>query len=94
MTDFRQWAGIGYSRSVTSPRTLQAVGLRNYLWDRFHSVLFRITMGFVDIAFYWNKMLAYFTPGQKGWEDRLQKQFEAMAKEEFGIEIDDTVFLG
>jgi aarF domain-containing kinase len=30
----------------------------------------------------------------QGWEDRLQAQFEAMAKEEFGIEIDDTVFLG
>jgi aarF domain-containing kinase len=32
-------------------------------------------------------------PGQ-GWEDKLQKQFEEMAREEFGIEIDDKVFLG
>ena len=31
---------------------------------------------------------------QRGWEDKLQKQFEEMAREEFGIEIDDTVFLG
>jgi hypothetical protein len=35
-----------------------------------------------------------FTVKQEGWEDKLQKQFEAMAKEEFGIEIDDKVFLG
>lgn len=37
-----------------------------------------------------------FKPRNKrvGWEDELQKQFEAMAKEEFGIEIDDKVFLG
>jgi aarF domain-containing kinase len=57
-------------------------------------VLFRITLGFVDLAFYWNQLIGYFKPAQKGWEDRLQKQFEQMAKEEFGIEIDDTVFLG
>lgn len=62
--------------------------------DRLQNVLFRITLGFVDLAFFWNQVLSYFTPGQKGWEDKLQKQFEAMAKEEFGIEIDDTVFLG
>jgi aarF domain-containing kinase len=30
----------------------------------------------------------------EGWEDKLQKQFESMAREEFGIEIDDKVFLG
>lgn len=34
-------------------------------------------------------------PRDKGnWEDRIQAQFEAMAKEEFGIEINDQVFLG
>jgi aarF domain-containing kinase len=31
---------------------------------------------------------------RQGWEDQLQHQFESMAKEEFGIELDDTVFLG
>ena len=37
-----------------------------------------------------------FVPRNKreGWEDRLQHQFEDMAREEFGIEIDDKVFLG
>lgn len=29
-----------------------------------------------------------------GWEDKLQKQMETLARDEFGIEIDDTVFLG
>lgn len=56
--------------------------------------MFRITLGFVDIAFFFNRVKEWFSPAQKGWEDRLQKQFEQMAKEEFGIEIDDTVFLG
>jgi len=89
-----QWAAIGYSRSITSPRTLREVGLRAYTRDKLNSVLFRVTLGFVDLAFYWNQLISYFKPAQKGWEDRLQKQFEQMAKEEFGIEIDDTVFLG
>ena len=37
-----------------------------------------------------------FIPRNKrqGWEDKLQQQFESMAREEFGIEIDDKVFLG
>lgn len=90
-----KWAQKGYTSSITSPRTLSNVGLGAYLKDRCQSILFRVTLGFVDLAFWFNKVIGWWkSRADGGWEDRLQKQFEAMAKEEFGIEIDDTVFLG
>lgn len=101
-----------------------------WLRDKMNSVIFRITLGLVDIAFMgtrikqcrsisaideiggsveWRLAISIsetqwvrdrqraepigLIPGQ-GWEDKLQKQFEEMAREEFGIEIDDKVFLG
>lgn len=105
-----QWASIGYSRSITDPRTLSRIGLRPWLRDRLNTVIFRLTLGFVDLAFWLQQlkqrelyplwlvadMSSGFLPKDKreGWEDKLQHQFEQMAKEEFGVEIDDKVFLG
>ena len=101
-----QWASIGYSRSIADPRTISRVGLSTWLRDRIDIVIFRLTLGFVDIVFWISRLkqrrssqrillIPGFIPRHKqGWEDQLQQQFEAMAKEEFGIEIDDEVFLG
>lgn len=38
-----------------------------------------------------DREIGFTTRDKQGWEDKLQKQFEAMAKEEFGIEIDSYV---
>ncbi|WVQ94794.1 hypothetical protein IAU59_001877 [Kwoniella sp. CBS 9459] len=90
-----KWASIGYTRSLTGSRSLRTVGVVRWVRDRFDAFLFRFTLSIVDLAFWFTLQKQRFLPKDKGgWEDKLQKQFEAMAKEEFGIEIDDTVFLG
>ncbi|KAK8843490.1 hypothetical protein IAR55_007150 [Kwoniella newhampshirensis] len=90
-----RWASIGYTRSVTGSRSLRTVGTWTWLKDRYQAVLFRFTLSIVDIAFWFTTQTQRILPKEKGgWEDRLQAQFETMAKEEFGIEIDDQVFLG
>lgn len=56
--------------------------------------MFRLTLWAIDIAFWWSKVVQWFRPSGPDWEGRLQKQMEQLAKQELGIEIDDTVFLG
>ncbi|KAK6904491.1 Atypical/ABC1/ABC1-B protein kinase [Kwoniella mangroviensis CBS 10435] len=90
-----RWASIGYTNSLTGSRSLNSVGLSTWLKDRLDAFVFRLTLSIVDLVFWFTLQKQRFLPKEKGgWEDKLQKQFEAMAKEEFGIEIDDTVFLG
>lgn len=91
-----EWASKGYLSSLAAPRTLHNVGLFPWLKDRFDSVIFRVTLGLFNLAFVAQQFRQWFKSKDKriGWEDELQKQFETMAKEEFGIEIDDQVFLG
>jgi len=51
-----QWASIGYNRSITSPRTLANVGLSSWLRDRFNTVIFRVTMSVIDLAFWFSQV--------------------------------------
>lgn len=102
-----QWAARGYSSFVGS-RTLAEVGLRSWLHDRWQRVVFSVTLWAVDVMFWITSLKQREClsssaepdfPGltgdkSAGWEDRLQKQMENLARDEFGIEIDDTVFLG
>lgn len=48
-----KWASIGYARSITDPRTLSRVGVRAWLKDRVDVVVFRLTLGVIDLAFWW-----------------------------------------
>ncbi|WVQ76577.1 hypothetical protein IAR50_006249 [Cryptococcus sp. DSM 104548] len=90
-----KWASIGYTRSLTGSRSLHHVGWWVWMRERVEDVIFRVTVGFFDLAFWANALKQRILPREKGdWEQRLQAQFETMAKEEFGIEIDDDVFLG
>ncbi|ODN88455.1 Atypical/ABC1/ABC1-B protein kinase [Cryptococcus wingfieldii CBS 7118] len=90
-----KWASIGYTRSLTGSRSLHNVGWWVWMRERVEDVIFRVTVGFFDLAFWANALKQRIMPREKGdWEERLQAQFETMAKEEFGIEIDDDVFLG
>ncbi|ODN75109.1 hypothetical protein L202_06324 [Cryptococcus amylolentus CBS 6039] len=90
-----KWASIGYTRSLTGSRSLHIVGWWVWMRERVEDVIFRVTVGFFDLAFWANALKQRIMPREKGdWEERLQAQFETMAKEEFGIEIDDDVFLG
>lgn len=92
--DEMQWASKGYTRSITTSRSLMDVGLSTWLRDRLNILIFSLTLGIVDMSFWAARIRQRFSPSQKGWEDELQQQFEKMAKDELGIEIDDSVFLG
>lgn len=48
----------------------------------------------IDLAFLWSKVVSWFRPQGPDWEGRLQKQMEQLAKNEFGLDIDDSAFLG
>ena len=89
-----QWAAKGL-RELPSHQ-LRKAGLRPWLKDQFQSALFRMTLGLVDIAFWFTWLKQRFSPWSKGkgWEDMLQAQLQTMAQEEFGIDIDDKVFIG
>ncbi|RSH78956.1 uncharacterized protein EHS24_001879 [Apiotrichum porosum] len=90
-----QWAARGYANSLTGSRALSAVGFQTWLKDRLQMVVFRFTLWVIDVAFWWTKLKQRWGSSDAlGWEDRLQKQMESLARDEFGIEIDDTVFLG
>jgi len=51
-----QWASIGYNRSITSPRTLANVGFSSWMRDRFNTVIFRVTLGVIDFAFWFSQI--------------------------------------
>ncbi|GFZ51505.1 hypothetical protein JCM24511_09272 [Saitozyma sp. JCM 24511] len=91
-----KWAAIGYTGTLTGSRSLHVVGMRTWLRDHWDAMIFRLTLAIIDLAFWATRIKQRLLPPKKGsgWEDKLQQQFEDMAREEFGIEIDDTVFLG
>ncbi|ORY29120.1 putative mitochondrion protein [Naematelia encephala] len=89
-----KWAAKGYASSITSPRTIHRVGMSRWLRDRLDNFIFNVTLAVIDVAFLFTRLKQWLVPARQGWEDKLQKQFESMAKEEFGIEIDDRAFLG
>jgi aarF domain-containing kinase len=47
-----KWASIGYTRSLTGSRDLRSVGLWTWIKDRSNAVIFRFTLGAVDLAFW------------------------------------------
>lgn len=62
--------------------------------DRWEMAKFQLTLWVIDVAFWWSKLVQWFRPQGPDWEGRLQKQMEQLAKNEFGLEIDDSAFLG
>ncbi|EIW66956.1 hypothetical protein TREMEDRAFT_34176 [Tremella mesenterica DSM 1558] len=89
-----KWAAKSYT--ALSSRSIYSVGLSKWLKDRLNNALFTFTLSLVDLAFWFTRAKQRFSPWSngEGWEDRLQAQLGTMAREEFGIEIDDTVFIG
>ncbi|CDZ98187.1 Predicted unusual protein kinase [Phaffia rhodozyma] len=91
-----KWAAKGYAlTSPTANQSIYQVGLSAYLRDLQQIWLFEATLKLIDIGFWTNKLYQWVTElvtgkTEGGLEERLQKQFEAMAKEEFGIDLDET----
>jgi aarF domain-containing kinase len=59
---------------------------------------FKIVLIFIDFGFIVSKIrqvwLRLVKGKEEGFEDLLQQQVSQMAKEEFGMELDDSAFAG
>lgn len=79
---------------LTSDRSALSIwlGEKRKLWT------FKIVLVFIDLGFVLSKVRQYwirFTTGrEEGFEDLLQRQITQMARDEFGVEVDDTAFAG
>lgn len=51
-----KWAAIGYTNSLTGSRTLDAVGLRIWLKDRWQGAVFRFTLWLIDMAHWFTQI--------------------------------------
>jgi aarF domain-containing kinase len=54
---------------------------------------FRITLGFMAVAFYWNRVRQVVFGSQTGWEDLVQRPLKSVARANFGIELKDDALL-
>ncbi|GAA6013806.1 hypothetical protein JCM10207_008198 [Rhodosporidiobolus poonsookiae] len=93
------YAAKGLAQSSPSAsRSLTAIGLRSYLSETFRLAVFRVVLFAVDVGFLFTRLRAWFMErfGQKGegLEDLLQRQVTDMARQEFGVELDDAAFAG
>ncbi|GHJ89785.1 hypothetical protein NliqN6_6187 [Naganishia liquefaciens] len=95
---FLQWAARGYKETAAQDRSLRAEGLKGWLQDRRDNFIFGLALLALDANFWTTRFKQWWYSnkgkGEKGWEDNLQAQFEKMAKDEFGIDLQDDVFLG
>ncbi|BGP16304.1 hypothetical protein JCM10213_006461 [Rhodosporidiobolus nylandii] len=93
------YAAKGLAQSQPhSSRSILNVGLKNYLTDKFRLAVFQVVLLAVDVGFLFTRLRAWFMElgGKKGqgMEDLLQKQVTDMARQEFGVELDDAAFAG
>jgi len=90
------WAELGYSQAflTNQNRSVWHIGLSAWIKDRIDVVVFKLALLALDATFLGARLRQWWNSGKEGWEDQLQHQFEKMAKDEFGIELQDDVFLG
>jgi aarF domain-containing kinase len=56
-------------------------------------VKFRVTLGVMAMAFWWNRVRQVVFGREVGWEDLVQRQLKTVAKANFGIELKDDALL-
>ncbi|GAA5840258.1 hypothetical protein JCM9279_002327 [Rhodotorula babjevae] len=93
------WAADGLALSTPQhSQSLRALGLRAYTVEKLRLVIFRVVLVFVDVGFVLARVRAWVQErmGNKGerMEDLLEKQVTEMARQEFGVELDDKAFAG
>lgn len=96
------WAVKGLETSqahLSKTEAVRTLGLQAFVRDKLQLVLFRLTLFVIDVGFLFTRARQWFleTFGRKadqGFEDVLQRQVTEMARNEFGIELDDTSFAG
>lgn len=82
-----------------TPHTIQELGLRPFLVFSAQNLLFRIVLFVVDVGFALTQARQWLfkvfgSKRQEDFESILQRQVTEMAKNEFGVDIDDSAFTG
>lgn len=90
-----QWAARGYALSQpTRNRSIFAVGLRPWLREQRDVLTFQLALGLIDVGFYTVKLSAWvkalFGVQNEGLEEVLQRQFNSLAKEELGVDLEEA----
>ncbi|GAA5874335.1 hypothetical protein JCM16303_005815 [Sporobolomyces ruberrimus] len=86
------------SFTPAASRTLAQIGIKTYALETFRLVIFRVVLFAVDVGFQITRLRSWFTEKMggkgEGLEDLLQRQVTDMARNEFGVELDDAAFSG
>jgi hypothetical protein len=90
-----QWAARGYALSQpTRDRSIFAVGLRPWLAAQREVLTFKFALALIDLGFYTVKLTAWvkslFGVKDEGLEAVLQRQFNSLAKEELGVDLEEA----
>lgn len=90
-----KWAARGYALSQpTRNRSIFAVGLRPWLREQRDVLTFQLALGLIDLGFYTVKLTSWvkalFGVKDEGLEEVLQRQFNSLAKEELGVDLEEA----
>lgn len=97
------WAVTGLASSTAYPDHLanRKFALRPFLWEKTQLMIFQVALVVIDLGFIITQIRQWVLKkagagraGAEGFEDILQRQVSAMAREEFGVELDDSAFQG
>ncbi|GAA5996651.1 ABC1 kinase family protein [Rhodotorula paludigena] len=93
------WAATGLALSTPEhSAALRDIGLRTYAIEKARLVIFRVVLFFVDVGFVVTRIRSviqeWFGRKSEGLEDLLQRQVTDMARQEFGVELEDSAFAG
>lgn len=96
------WAVTGLAVSSTYQPTGMATkfALKPYIWEKTQLLIFQVALFAIDLGFVITQIRQWVLKkagGKKegeGFEDILQRQVSAMAREEFGVELDESAFTG
>lgn len=87
------WAAEGQKLA-----TRRAPTVRNFVVEQAQLALFRVVLFIVDAGFYLTvvrqRVLELFGRKNEGFEDLLARQVSDLARDELGIELDDSAFIG
>lgn len=82
--------GLWASRSLVEDKNLT---FNQYCLNAWHHILFRLMLFSSDLAFYASRIRQLFGLGD-GFEDDIEKQMKFIAKDQFGLELQHSVFEG
>lgn len=87
--------------SPTSLSLRHPSSIRPFLWEKTQLLIFRVALFAIDVGFLITQVRQWVIERTRlgdgkgeGFEDILQRQVANMAREEFGVELDDAAFQG